>query len=136
MTTTITEPQLAHTVERYVRFWNSTPEQQRRRGHETFAEDVTYAAPAGLLTGVGALADFTEQFLGEAGAGYEYRARTAPDLHHGHARLQWELLVGDQSFAEGTDVLVLGSDGRVTSVATFIDRAPARQPHHGDEQPG
>jgi len=123
----------ADAVARYVRFWNSTPDEQRRTGGETFADNVTYAAPVGVLTGVEALAEFTEQFSGNVGA-YEFRARTEPDINHDYARLPWELRVGATSFAEGTDVLAVGPDGRVVSVATFIDRAPATQPHHDEQQ--
>lgn len=127
------ESHSADAVARYVRFWNSTPDEQRRSGEEAFAADVTYVAPAGVLTGVEALADFTEQFAGNVGA-YEFCPRTEPDMHHGHARVPWVILVGDRTFAEGTDMLAVGDDGRVMSVATFVDRAPASQPHHEGQQ--
>lgn len=130
---TDTTEHTADAVARYLRFWNSTPEEQRRAGGETFADDVTYVAPVGVLTGVEALADFTEQFVDNVGA-YEFRARTEPDLHHDYARLRWELRVGELSFAEGTDVLAVGPGGRVVSVAAFVDRAPATRPHHEGRQ--
>ena len=130
---TDTTEHTADAVARYVRFRNSAPDEQRRTGGETFADDVTYAAPVGVLTGVEALADFTEQFVGNVGA-YEFRARTEPDINHDYARLPWELRVGETSFAEGTDVLAVGPDGRIVSVATFVDRAPNTQPHHEGQQ--
>ncbi|MEV0428310.1 nuclear transport factor 2 family protein [Micromonospora sp. NPDC050495] len=126
-------PRVADAVARYVRFWNTAPAEQRRSGSETFVGDVTYVAPAGVLTGVDALADFTEQFAGHVGA-YRFRARTEPDMHHDHARVQWEIRVGDTSFAEGTDVLTVDNDGRIASVATFLDRAPRTRPHHEGQQ--
>jgi len=38
--------------------------------------------------------------------------------------VRWELLRGDDSFAEGTDILVVDDNGRISSVTTFLDRAP------------
>ncbi|HVX31107.1 MAG TPA: nuclear transport factor 2 family protein [Nitrolancea sp.] len=114
----------AEIVERYVQFWNAAPAEQLRAGDEIFSSDITYVAPVGVLTGVEALADFTAQFSSHVGA-YEFRARTEPDILHGRARLQWELRVGDASFAEGTDVLMTDRDGRIQSITAFLDRAPA-----------
>ncbi|WP_324652244.1 isomerase [Georgenia sp. H159] len=128
-----TAPHVADTVARYVRFWNTPPEEQRRTGREIFTVDSTYVAPAGVLRGVEALAEFTEQFVGNVGD-YEFRARTEPDMHHHRARLPWEIRVGETSFAEGTDVISIGDDGRITSVATFVDRAPRPPAHHGRPQ--
>lgn len=122
-------PHVADAVTRYLRFWNTAPDEQRRTGGATFADDVAYIAPAGVLTGVEALADFTEQFADNIGA-YRFRARTESDAHHDRARVQWEIQVGETSFAQGTDVIAVDGDGRVTSVATFIDSAPETRPHH------
>lgn len=127
--TETTEVRVDESVARYVEFWNATPDAQRRNGAETFAGDVVYVAPAGVLTGVDALADFTEQFTSNVGS-YTFRTRRAPDLHHDRARIPWELVVGDEPFAEGTDVLIVAGDGRIASVTTFIDRAPGQRPHH------
>jgi ketosteroid isomerase-like protein len=114
----------AEVVEKYLRFWNADPSEQRRTGGEIFAEDVSYVAPNGVMTGVEALAAFTEQFAAHVGA-YEFRARTEADVHHDRARLRWEIRVGGASFAEGTDVLATADDGRIASVTGFLDRAPA-----------
>lgn len=128
-----TESTVSDVVARYVRFWNTAPGEQRRTGSETFVDDVAYVAPAGVLTGIEELADFTEQFASHVGA-YQFRVRTEPDMHHDRVRVPWEIRVGEASFAEGTDVLTLGKGGRIASVATFIDRAPDAQRHH-EEQP-
>lgn len=130
--TETTAPLTTDAVARYVRFWNTEPTEQRRAGGEIFIDDVTYVAAVGVLTGVEALAGFTEQFVVNVGA-YEFRARTQPDVHHDRARLQWEIRVGDTSFAEGTDVLTVDGDGRIASITTFLDRAPQSadtHPHH------
>jgi hypothetical protein len=131
--TETTESDVAAAIARYVRFWNKTPDEQRRTGRETFVDDVTYVAPAGALTGIEALADFAEQFVSNVGA-YQFRERAEPDMHHDLARLQWEIRVGGTSFADGTDMLTIGKDGRIVSVATFVDRAPGAQPHHEGQQ--
>jgi SnoaL-like protein len=123
MTTTTTDRAAA--VERYVRFWNTTePAEQQRLATDTFTDDIAYHAPVGVLSGAAALIEFREQLTGHVGP-VEFAPRAEPDGHHDRARLRWELrLANGDSFAEGTDVLVLGEDGRVTSVSTFLDRAP------------
>lgn len=127
--TEATEVRMDESVARYVEFWNTGPDAQRRAGAETFVADVVYVAPAGVLTGVDSLADFTEQFTSNVGA-YTFRTRSEPDMHHDRARVRWELLVGGEPFAEGTDVLTVDRDGRIASVTTFVDRAPGQAPAH------
>lgn len=120
MTETVTT---TDTVVRYLKFWNAAPADQPRLGADLFTADVAYVTPIGVSTGVAALTTFTEQFRDGVGA-YEFRARAEPDVHHDRARVQWEILVGGASFAEGTDVLVTDETGRVQSVTAFLDRAP------------
>jgi hypothetical protein len=103
-------------VEQYVAFWNSTAE-------PNFADDITYRAPVGVLRGVDALVDFRTQFAAHQ-PGYEFRVRSQPQAHHGRARLPWELVVDGKSFATGTDVLEVDEDGRIRSVAGFLDNPP------------
>jgi hypothetical protein len=62
-----------------------------------------------------------------------FRSRQEPEFHHDRARLKWEIMVGDTSFAEGTDVLAFDADGRIDSVTAFLDRAPEGfDPHAHD----
>lgn len=129
----MTETELSDAVDRYVRFWNTSPAEQRRSGGEIFTDDVAYIAPAGVMTGVDALAGFTEQFADNVGA-YLFRTRTEPDIHHDRARVAWELRVGDASFAEGTDMLTVNDDGTIASITTFIDRFPDAPPHHAQPE--
>ncbi|MFD6755649.1 nuclear transport factor 2 family protein [Micromonospora gifhornensis] len=113
------------TVERYIRFWNTgQPEEQRRLAADTFTEEVSYHALVGVLTGAKALIDFRGQFTRHVGAAV-FQRRAAPQIHHDRARLMWEIeLDGGRSFAAGTDMLVFDRDGRISSVTTFLDRAP------------
>lgn len=120
MTETITT---TDTVVRYLKFWNAPPADQPRLGADLFTDDISYVTPVGVRVGVAEQIAFTEQFRDGVGA-YEFRARTEPDVHHDRARLQWEILVGGTSFAEGTDVLITDETGRVQSVTAFLDRAP------------
>ncbi|WP_328997805.1 nuclear transport factor 2 family protein [Kribbella sp. NBC_00709] len=103
-------------VEQYVEFWNATAD-------GSFTDQITYHAPIGVLRGVEELIGFRNQFA-EHQPGYVFQPRTAPDTHHGRARLQWELLVDGTSFATGTDFLEIDDDGRIAAVAGFLDRAP------------
>lgn len=110
-----------HTIERYVAFWNADGKQPPAA--TPFSDEISYHAPVGVLRGVDELVGFRDQFA-QHSPDYVFRPRTEPQAHHGRARLQWELLVGDKSFATGTDVLELGEDGRIVAVTSFLDRAP------------
>lgn len=125
MTTAITSA-----AERYLEFWNSEPEEQRRLAPEVFTEDVEYRAPVGAMSGTEALIDFRTQFVGHMGA-VAFVARREPEAHHDRARVQWEIRLADgTSFATGTDVLTLTEDGHIASVSAFLDRAPEGFDHH------
>lgn len=128
MTQTATPDRIDHeaAVERYFRFWNAeTPEEQRRLAAETFTSDVEYHAPVGVLVGSQALIDFHDQFVGHVG-GAALRRHGGVQAHHDRARLAWEIEVHgrEEPFAAGTDVLALTADGRISSISSFLDRAP------------
>jgi hypothetical protein len=134
MTASTTAPEPARalsTVERYVEFWNATDaDDQQRLAAATFADGVGYRTPLGVMQGAGELIGFRNQFAQQS-PGYELRARTQPEAHHDRARLQWELLVGGESFATGTDVLEIDEAGRIVTITTFMDRAPEGFDPHG-----
>ncbi|MEZ7156963.1 isomerase [Streptomyces althioticus] len=112
-------------LERYTRFWNTGPDGDRDRLAATvFTDEVEYRALVGLLRGPAALADFRDRFVSHAGPA-TVRRREEPEIHHGRARLRWEILTGDgTSFATGTDVIEFAGDGRISGIAAFLDRAP------------
>lgn len=120
-----TNTPVINNVDRYIEFWNLTPEMQLQRGDEIFAETIRYAAPNAVLTSVEAMAEFTNEFANHF-ASYEFRSRAEPQFHNNHARVKWELVVGENSFAEGSDILSFDDDGQIVKVVTFIDRAPAQ----------
>ncbi|MET8892858.1 nuclear transport factor 2 family protein [Streptomyces albogriseolus] len=113
-------------MERYTRFWNTGPDDERARlASAVFTDEVEYRAPVGFLRGAAALADFRDQFVSHAGPA-TVRRREEPEVHHGRARLRWEILTGDgTSFATGTDVIEFDEDGRIRAISAFLDRAPA-----------
>jgi ketosteroid isomerase-like protein len=113
------------TVDRYLAFWNApTSEAGHRLATDVFTEDVSYSAPIAVLSGADQLIDFREQLVGHIGA-VNLDAREQPETHHDRVRLKWEIRLADgESFATGTDVIVLASDGRISSITAFLDRAP------------
>jgi hypothetical protein len=113
-------------LDQYVAFWNAeTGDQQRGIAEAIFATPISYHAPIGVLTGPEQLINFRNQFVGEVGDAALVLRRT-PETHHDRARLLWEIqLAGGESFATGTDMIVFGPDGRIGSVTSFLDRAPA-----------
>ncbi|WP_157002705.1 nuclear transport factor 2 family protein [Agromyces laixinhei] len=124
MTETTTPAQDLAAVEQYLKFWNaSTSGQRQRLAAETFSEDVAYHVPLGVMHGQKELIGFLGRFAQQLPT-YAFVARSQPERHHDRARLQWELMVGNDSFATGTDVLEIDENGRIASVTGFLDRAP------------
>jgi hypothetical protein len=123
MTETATPAPDTTIVEQYLRFWNAPASGQQRLAAEIFTQDVAYHVPLGVMRGQEQLIGFREQFAREQ-PDYAFVARSRPERHHDRARLQWELWVGNTSFATGTDVLEIDEHGRIASVTGFLDRAP------------
>src|SRR3546814_570304 len=119
------------TIDSYLQFWNSEEDDQRRIGGGLFANDVSYHAIVGVLTGVDALVDFRAQLIENVGE-VRFQARQPADQHHDRARLLWEVVREDgSSFAAGTDVIAFAPDGLVRDVSVFLDRAPEGfEDHH------
>lgn len=115
---------------RYLEFWNSAADEQRRIAPEVFTADVDYRSPVGVMSGAEALIDFRTQFIGHVGEA-SFVARREPEAHNDRVRLLWEIRLADgTSFATGTDVLTLTEDGHIRSVSAFLDRAPEGFDHH------
>lgn len=124
MTDAMTADEFAQ-LERYTRFWNTGPGEERDRlASAVFTGEVEYRALVGFLRGAAALADFRDQFVSHVGPA-RVRRREEPEVHHGRARLRWEILTGaGMSFATGTDVIEFDEGGRIRAVCAFLDRAP------------
>ena len=137
MTDTTSEPRqvrLEDTIQHYVDFWNAEfAGDQRRLGAAAFEDTPEYHAPIGVMRGIEDLMAFRNEFAANMGP-VEFRLRAEPELLEDRARVRWEILVGEASFSEGTDVLLFGPNRRIDSVSAFLDRAPEGfDPHLHDE---
>lgn len=110
----------------YVDIWNTTDDERRRKLiAELFAPDATYTDPLGAVAcheGIdGFIAGAQEQF-----AGMVFSLGENVDGHHDLVRFQWLLgAPGDEEpLVIGFDVIRIGDDGRIGSVAGFLDRMP------------
>jgi hypothetical protein len=122
--TEMTESTTMRAVDRYVAFWNTANAAlQQRAARAAFADGVVSHVPLGVMRGPEELIGFRNEFAARM-PDYRFQPRAEPDVHHDRARLQWELVVGGESFAAGTDVLELDDTGRIVSIAGFLDRAP------------
>ncbi|CAM5611391.1 isomerase [Streptomyces xanthochromogenes] len=114
-------------VARYFEAWNArSAEAVARAVAAGWTEDGGYTDPLVEVTGHDAIAAVI------AGAqaqfpGFEFRLLGAVDGNHDIARFGWELVaVADGSApVAGFDVIALAEDGRIRSVAGFLDRVPA-----------
>ncbi|MEE1784013.1 nuclear transport factor 2 family protein [Streptomyces sp. SP17BM10] len=119
--TTATMQQLA---ERYLAVWNEAdPSARRKLIDEVWAEDGRYTDPLAAVAG----RDAIDALIGAAQAqfpGLEFTLGPV-DAHHDIARFTWNLgPAGAEPIVIGFDVLTAGPDGRIASVAGFLDRVP------------
>lgn len=126
MTDTLSPDTMINVTGRYLEFWNAgSPAEQERLGALTFTDDVVHTPPRGeVLNGPASLATFRNQLFEHVGK-VEFRALGEPDGHHDWLRVRWEVIRDGERFAAGTDVLVLAADGRIRTVAGFVDQPPA-----------
>jgi hypothetical protein len=114
-------------VERYIAIWNETdPRKRRDLIGWTFTEDAAYLDP--MLSGEGH-AGIETMFEGVFAQlpGARVSLSGEPDAHHDWVRFSWTLVLpGDsESFIEGTDVGLIGPDGRFERIVGFLDKVPA-----------
>jgi hypothetical protein len=114
-------------TERYVAIWNE-PDSTKRRAliEDVFTEDAAYLDP--LLAGAGH-AGIETMFEGVFALlpGARVSLSGEPDAHHVWVRFSWTLtLPGEsESFIEGTDIGLIGPDGRFARIVGFLDKVPA-----------
>ena len=116
-------------AERYIATWNEPDAATRRAAVASlWADDGTYTDPLASVTGHDAIAALIagarEQF-----PGFTFRLLGPVDGHHDIGRFAWELVpdAGGESVVEGSDVAVVGGDGRIKGVFGFLDKVPASQ---------
>jgi hypothetical protein len=121
--------QFADVVDRYLAVWNETDAVRRRELiAQTWTDGASYRDP--LMQGDGrAGIDALVQGVHQQFPGYRFRQVGAVDAHHCYVRFAWELGPEDgPAPIAGSDVAILGSDGRLQSVIGFLDRAPTGVP--------
>ena len=113
-------------IGRYIATWNETnPERRRSLIARTFAEAASYVDP--MMEGHGhAEIDVMIGGVQERFPGLRFRQAGTVDAHHDRVRFSWELApeVGEP-VAKGTDFAALADDGRLRSVAGFLDAVTA-----------
>ncbi|GAA4675672.1 nuclear transport factor 2 family protein [Phytohabitans rumicis] len=113
-------------VHRYIATWNEPDADARRAAvAELWTEDGVYTDPLASVAGHDAIAAVI------AGArsqfpGFAFRLAGDVDAHHGVGRFTWELVpeAGGESVVVGSDVAVVGADGRLRGVYGFLDKVP------------
>ena len=112
-------------VERYLECWNATDAAARRALLEqTFTPDAEYVDPLVAVAGLdqldAAISGVHTQF-----PGFVFTRVGEPDSHHDVARFSWGLGPdGQEPLVIGFDVVATAPDGRIGTVAGFLDRVP------------
>ncbi|MFI9273245.1 nuclear transport factor 2 family protein [Kitasatospora sp. NPDC052896] len=113
-------------VQRYFAAWNARTHTDRVKAvAAAFTEDATYTDPLAEVAGheglVAVISGAQQRFQG-----FEFTPTGTPDGHHDLLRFTWDLTSGADGSAPaaGFDVVTLAEDGRIRSVAGFLDRVP------------
>lgn len=114
-------------TERYIAIWNETdPGKRRDLIGWAFSEGAVYLDP--MLSGSGH-AGIEAMFEGVQAQlpGAVVSLVGEPDAHHDWVRFTWQLVLPGEaeSFIEGTDVGLIGPDGRFEQIVGFLDKVPA-----------
>ncbi len=111
---------------RYIDSWNQTDAAARRAEiGKLWTENALYTDPLVSVQGHdeidAAIAGVQSRF-----PGFEFRLASPADGHHDQFRFSWELGPRDADAPiAGSDVAVVGPDGKIQTVLGFLDRIPA-----------
>ena len=114
----------AHTLAcQYLDAWNERNAAERRaRVARLFALDAAYRDPMMASSGH----DGIDAMIGAAQQqfpGHRFELAGVPEAHHDVLRFSWTLHAPDGAeVVRGLDVATLAADGRLASVAGFLDR--------------
>ena len=109
----------------YLALWNESSTQRRSELlREGWSERARYVDPIMQGEGHAGIAAMIEGAR-EQFPGFRFELAGNPDGHGSYARFSWRLISpnGDD-VAGGTDMVRLGTDGRIKEVIGFLDRAP------------
>ncbi len=112
-------------VTHYLEAWNETdPTRRRALLAQGWAEGAHYHDP--LMEGVGHEAiDALIQAVHNQFPGYRFQQVGPAEGHHSYVRFAWELgPEGGPAPIAGSDIALLGPDGRIERVIGFLDRVP------------
>ena len=116
------------TVVSYLAAWNERDAKKRRDlVAKTWTEDGSYVDSARNgqgHAGIDAMIAKTQETF----AGYRLSLASGIETYDGHARFSWAAGGTTEAplFLKGTDFVELAEDGRLKTVAGFVDAAPAR----------
>ena len=112
-------------VQNYVGMWNEhDPEKRHALVRSTWAEDgenLTSAIEARGYDELYARADSAHQTW-IADKHYRFRSTGEVKSHHGFVLFTWEMYAPDDGavISTGTDVFIVGDDGRAKTILTFV----------------
>jgi hypothetical protein len=111
----------------YIAIWNETEVDARQAAiGRVWAADARYVDPLADVTGHDGIAAVVAGAQGQF-PGWQVRLLGAVDAHHEQFRFSWELGPADgEAPIVGSDVAVVGADGRLTLVLGFLDKVPAQ----------
>jgi len=106
---------------RYLQAWNESDARRRRTLlAEVFSKDASYVDPLAEVAGHDGL-DALIAGMQAKFAGARFTVKGTPDGHHDRIRFSWTLHSEGKMLAEGTDLAVLATDGRLQAVSGFLD---------------
>jgi hypothetical protein len=110
----------------YIGSWNERdPAARAAKIDKLWAEDARYTDPLADAAGRAAI-DATVAAVQQQFPDFVFRLSGPVDGHHDQCRFSWELgPSGGQAPVAGSDVALIGSDGRLQAVLGFLDRVPA-----------
>lgn len=113
-------------IDDYIASWNETDPQRRKAViARVWADGAAYRDP--LMAGDGP-AGIDAMIAGVQGrfAGFVMKRVSKIDSHNGQVRFSWALGPHEgPAIVEGVDFGTLAADGRLASIAGFIDKMPA-----------
>ena len=112
-------------IDRYLDCWNLTDQAERRKLiGEVWTEEAEYSDPLAQVRGHDAI----DATIGAAQAqfpGWVFTLAGPVDAHHQQARFSWNFgPEGAEPQVVGSDVAVIATDGRISSVLGFLDKVP------------
>lgn len=112
-------------IDRYLDCWNMTDERERRKLiGEVWADEAEYIDPLAQARGHEAI-DATIGAVQAQFPGWVFTLAGPVDAHHQQARFSWNLgPEGAEPQVVGSDVAVIGEDGRISAVLGFLDKVP------------